>query len=129
MAQEIDLVAIAAEAGGRYAPEAYAFVGEGLRHAAQRLGREGKTGDDRHLRADELVQGVLELAAQRYGLLGRLLLRSWGLHRSEDIGAITFQLIEHGVFGKQPSDSQSDFADGPAFGHEIERLVRVRLAG
>jgi len=116
-----------AERYGQYPPEAYVFVGEGLRHAAKRLGRDQAGGVARHLVAQELVEGVLELAASRYGLLGRQVLRGWNLRRSEDIGRVTFHLIEQGVFGKQPSDSEDDFATGPDFAEVIEGRVRSRL--
>lgn len=127
MSEPIDLVQIASS-DERYAVEAYAFVGEGLRYASQRLGRDGSTGPDRHLDASELVSGVVALAAERWGLLGLQVLRGWGLRSSEDIGAITFQLIDHGVFGKQPSDRLEDFDGGPAFVSVLESAVRERLA-
>ena len=122
-----DLVALA-KLHGRFDPEAYAFVSEGLRHAAKQRGDELTEGSGRHLSAEELVSGVLDLAAQRYGLLAVQVLRQWGLRRSEDIGEITFHLIECGIFGKQPSDSQADFDNGPAFGRVIRERVTERLA-
>ncbi|MFW5698248.1 MAG: Minf_1886 family protein [Planctomycetota bacterium] len=126
MSKFTDLAALARQ-HGQYPVEAYSFVGEGLRHAARTLGKETATGDERHLAAIELVDGVLDLAAERFGLLAREVLRSWGLTRSEDIGAITYHLIECGVFGRQSSDSRSDFDNGPAFAHALEQRVRADL--
>lgn len=121
-----DLSAIARK-HGRFPVEAYAFVGEGLRHAAKRLGREDASGAGRHLTAKELVEGVLDLAASQFGMLARLVLRSWNLRRSEDIGAVTFHLIECGIFGKQPSDRLEDFEDGPGFATTLHELVASRV--
>lgn len=126
MSETPNLAAIA-DRHGSYQVEAYAFVGEGLRHASKRLGRDQASGEDRHLDAPELVEGVLELAASRYGLLARQVLAAWNIRRSEDIGAITFHLIEDGIFGKRPEDSEQDFADGPLFDEALPRLVRARL--
>ncbi len=126
MAETIDLATIARRHGA-YHVEGYAFVGEGLRHASKRLGRDQATGEERHLDAHELVEGVLDLAATRYGLLARQVLGSWCVRRSEDIGAITFHLIEDGIFGKRPEDDEADFADGPRFEETLRQLVEERL--
>ena len=45
----------------------------------------------------------------------------------EDIGEITFLLIEHGVFSKQPNDRLEDFVEGPAFGPTLAQRVHQRV--
>ena len=112
---------------GRFDAQAFAFIGEGLRHAAKRSGKDQATGSERHLTAGELVEGVLDLAAERFGLLADLVLRSWGLTGSGDIGSITFTLISHGVFSKQPSDRLEDFLAGPDFASDLVARCRTRL--
>jgi len=126
MSSTPDLVALAKQ-HGTYQVEAYAFVGEGLRHASKEHARRVSVSTE-HLAAEELIAGVLDLAASRYGLLARMVLRSWGLRRSEDIGQITFHLIDCGIFGKQPSDRLEDFDNGPDFAEVIEDRVAARLA-
>lgn len=126
MAQLPDITALAQGAGG-YDVEAFAFVGESLRHAARSLGRETAETDARHLSAAELVGGVLDLADRRFGLLADLVLRGWGITGSIDIGRITFALIEHGIFSKQPSDRIEDFTGGPDFAEELRTRARQRL--
>lgn len=121
-----ELTALAA-AHGQYPVEAYAFVGEALRHAAQSLGKQEAEGDDRHITARQLAEGVLALAAQRYGLQAADVLRAWGLIKSEDIGTITYHLIECGIFGRQPSDDRRDFDNGPPFSVALEEAVRQDL--
>lgn len=122
MSRITDLEAIAREFG-QYRVEAYAFVGEGL-HQTVRAQRQGS---GHHLSAAELVEGVLDLAAQRYGLIGAEVLAGWGLRRSEDLGVVTYHLIEKGLFGKAPTDSIEDFAAGPVFTAAIEERVRQRI--
>lgn len=121
-----DIDALAKAAGG-YAPEAIAFVGESLRHAARLFGKESAERDNRHLTAHELVEGMLDLATTRFGLMAELVLREWGLKSAEDVGRITFALIEVGVFSKQPSDRLEDFTGGPDFGGVLTKRSRQRL--
>jgi uncharacterized repeat protein (TIGR04138 family) len=121
-----DIEALAKAAGG-YAPEAIAFVGESLRHAARLFGKESAERDNRHLTAQELVEGMLDLATTRFGLMAELVLREWGLKAAEDVGRITFALIDVGVFSKQPSDRLEDFTGGPDFGGVLTKRSRQRL--
>ncbi len=116
-----------ARQSGRYDAEAFSFVSQGLCHAARRLGKRGRSGSDRHLCARELVEGTLDLAADRFGLLAELVLRNWGLRCPEDIGDITWTLIDHGVFSKQPDDRIEDFVEGPAFGPALAQRVHQRV--
>lgn len=121
-----DIEALAKSAGG-YAPEAIAFVGESLRHAARLFGKEQGERENRHLSAQQLIEGMLDLATTRFGLLAELVLREWGIRSGEDVGRITFALIEVGVFSKQDSDCIEDFAGGPDFGAVLALRSRQRL--
>jgi uncharacterized repeat protein (TIGR04138 family) len=112
---------------GRFDAQAFGFIGEGLRHAAKLFGKDAPGCAERHLTAPQLVEGVLDLAVERYGMLSDLVLRSWGVKRSEDVGSITFLFIEHGIFSKQASDRLEDFAGGPAFGPELAVRARRRI--
>lgn len=111
-----DLAGIATD-HGLFPIEAYAFVAEAMQHIAS----------DGHVTADELVDGLLALAAERYGLLARTVLRSWGLRSSREVGLVTFHLVEHGVFGKLPDDRREDFDHGPDFHRRLRELVVARL--
>lgn len=126
MAQIPDLHALAA-AQGRYDVEAFCFVSQGLRHAAKLYRKEKRTGESRHLTAAELVEGVIDLAAERFGLLAGPVLQQWGVRGSEDVGNITFTLIDNKVFAKQPSDRLEDFLGGPVFAELLTERVRARL--
>jgi len=112
----------------RFDVEAFCFVSQGLRHAAKLHRSARKSGASRHLNAQQLVDGVIDLAADRFGLLAELVLRSWGVRTSEDVGVITFALIDSKVFSKQPSDRLEDFYGGPEFPLALSERVRARLA-
>ena len=120
--KEVDIERLAAE-DGRYQGEALRFLGEALRHSASRHGRDGHSGPRGHLSARQLVDGAVDLAASRWSGLGGLVLRSWGLQRSEDLGAVTFLLIDAGVFSKEQDDRPEDFATG----EELDELVLERM--
>jgi uncharacterized repeat protein (TIGR04138 family) len=113
---------------GRFNVEAYVFVSQSLRHAAKSLGKTTAPRAQRHLTAEQLVEGALDLAVEQFGLLAEPVLRSWGIRTSEDLGLVTFALIEHGVFTKQPSDRIEDFYVGPDFGPAIRERVRIRIS-
>ncbi len=112
---------------GRYHVEGFHFVGQSLTHAVKLYRPEEVAGPARHLTARELIQGAIDLAATRYGLLGDLVLSSWGIRRNEDIGEITFALIEHGLFTKQPEDRLEDFAGHEQLPEAVRGCVRKRL--
>ena len=112
---------------GRFDAEAYAFVSQSLRHAAKLHRKDRASGSERHLSAQQLVEGALDLAVERYGMLADLVLRSWGVRGSEDLGSITFALIDHGVFTKQPSDRIEDFWAGPDFQDAVSVRVTDRI--
>jgi uncharacterized repeat protein (TIGR04138 family) len=128
MAKAQDLADIA-RVDGRFDAEALRLVGAGLRRAAEKTGKDRPDHPDRHLQAAELVDGVLDLAAERWSTLATPLLRSWGVARVLDIGEITFLLIAHGIFSKRESDRIEDF-DLPGSIHgRVQALVEARLAG
>lgn len=128
MSNEFDLAGLASRFGD-YPVEAYAFVGEGLQHATRNLGKDQQQGVERHITALELVDGILELAAMRYGLLATQVLSYWSLYCSKDIGQVTFHLIEEGLFGKQESDTLEDFDGGTQFNTLVRNYTRARLLG
>ena len=122
----VDLVRIARD-DGRFSVEAFQFVSESLGHAADLYGKRQLVGSARHLTAVELVTGAVDLAAQRWSLLGDLVLASWGIRDAGDIGMITFTLIEHGVFSKEPSDRLEDFKSADALVVAVASRVRARV--
>lgn len=127
MAQPTDMASIA-QSSDRYAVEAFEFVGRGLRHAVKILGREESPTAERHLDAAELVSGVLDLAVSQFGFLARPVLDSYLLRSPEDIGRITFLLIDHNIFTRQPSDHFEDFLVLPGFAQQLDERIQRRMA-
>ncbi len=91
----------------RFEVEAYIFLSEALNSSVSQL-KDG-TQPNRHVTAPELLYGLRDLALKQYGPMAFTLLNEWGLHKTDDIGEMVFQLIDEGMFGKQESDSIEDF--------------------
>ncbi len=89
-----------------YSAEAYTFMRQALDAAAEQF---HKSKESPHLSAEELYLGAAACALEEYGPLARLVLSRWGIRHSKDIGAIVYNLIEVGVFGKQESDKREQF--------------------
>lgn len=93
----------------RFSPVAYKLVRDGLAHTAKKLGKLHAEGAARHMDGAQLALGIRDFATERYGCAAAHLLISAGIRKSDDIGAIVFQLIEAGIFGKSETDHPDDF--------------------
>lgn len=98
----------------RFHREAYAFVMAALEHTIQRLGER------RHVSGPELLDGVRDLARDRFGMMAMAVFNAWGIRRTEDFGRVVFNLVEAGVLSKRDEDSVEDFRDGFDFATAFE---------
>jgi uncharacterized repeat protein (TIGR04138 family) len=102
----------------RYDRQAYYFLREALEHT-QKTKRAsepaGGQAEPRHVTGQELLEGIREFALQQFGPLAWLVLDEWGVRRCEDFGEIVFNLLEHGVLSKTPTDRREDFRGGYDF--------------
>ena len=87
----------------RYKPEAYVFVHDALGHTWSRLEQR------RHVTGRELLDGIRDLALQRYGRMAKAVLNSWGVKTTDDIGAIVFNLVNAGFLSRTEEDRIEDF--------------------
>ena len=87
----------------RYAEGAYLFVLAALEYAQERLVVR------RHINGRELAFAYRDLAIARYGVMSRIVLESWGVRSTEDIGAVVFTLVELGFLASLPSDTRDHF--------------------
>lgn len=87
----------------RYSRDAYRFVQEGLEYTVRRRGKRG------HVTGRELVEGLRDLARDKFGLMARTVLNQWGLRNTGDFGEIVFNLVEEQIMSKQDSDTREDF--------------------
>jgi uncharacterized repeat protein (TIGR04138 family) len=89
----------------RFDEAAYVFVLSALNYVLRQLP------EPRHISGRELVEGVRDLAIERFGPMARSVLEHWGIHETVDVGDIVFALVEHGVLIKQDEDTRTDFVD------------------
>ena len=92
-----------------YAQESYGFLLEALAKTRRALGRDG------HVTGIELLGGIQELAAERYGPLAAMVFREWGIKSSNDFGHMVYELVDKGVLFRQDEDSIQDFLGGKSY--------------
>ena len=81
------------------------------RHAQKLLIDSGQRRTVGHLTGPELLTGFAISPCDNLGRLARLVLGTWGITTTGDVGRIVFNLIDAGVFSKTDSDHQADFED------------------
>jgi len=106
-----DLLAPILRKDGRYMPEAYLFVRDGLDHTVRKLDTP------RHVSGQELLDGMREYALHEFGPVAKRVLSEWGINECIDFGHIVFNLVGEGLLGKTDEDSIKDFMGGYDF-HE-----------
>ena len=92
----------------RYQQDAYAFLRDALDFTTKQQ-KKIKGVSVRHVTGPELLEGVRQHALKEFGPLVMTVFDNWGIHSSEDIGNMVFNLIGAGVFGKTEEDSIEDF--------------------
>lgn len=97
----------------RYAREAYAFVVSALNTTVQALPEERlRDPERRHLSGGELLDGVVRMAHEEFGMLAPTVFSEWGVRTGEDVGRIVFQLVECRQLSARPEDTIADFTGG-----------------
>jgi len=99
---------------GRYSPDAYAFVMDGLDHTVSALEER------RHVTAHELLDGLCAFARGKFGMLACDVLRKWGITTARDVGDIVFHLIEAGILSRREEDAREDFDTSLDFKRVLE---------
>jgi uncharacterized repeat protein (TIGR04138 family) len=112
----------------RYSRNGYFFVLDALDYTIESLGRDCDVDEARHIGGKELLVGVQELAAEQFGPMASVCFERWGIHTTEDVGEIVFNLIDSGLLSRRPSDSRLDFADGLDFAPTFDERFRERIA-
>jgi uncharacterized repeat protein (TIGR04138 family) len=109
----------ACEKDSRYHFEACVFVCECVDYTCARLGGR------RDIRGAELLDGMCDLALERFGYMAPTVLEHWGVRSTEDFGNIVFNLVETGLLGKSPQDSIDDFRNVFELREELERRYTI----
>jgi uncharacterized repeat protein (TIGR04138 family) len=105
----------------RYPPAAYMLVFEGLEVALARLPAR------RHVTPVELIDGVRSAALQQWGLLARVVLESWNIHSTAEIGDLVFNLIERKLLVAGAEDNRAQFEDAFDFHEGFDRAFLDEL--
>jgi uncharacterized repeat protein (TIGR04138 family) len=99
----------------RFDERAYLFVLSALEFCQQRLPER------RHITGRELSLACRDLALDRFGVMSRVVLESWGVTSTADLGDAVFALVDLGLLMSQPTDTRDEFADVFDFDQAFER--------
>ena len=108
----------------RFARNAYYFVLDALDYTLVHYGKDRLTGEDRHVGAKELLDGIRDLAADQFGSMASFVFGQWGVKSTRDFGEVVFNLIDAGLLSRREDDSRLDFADGFDFDMAFEEKFR-----
>ena len=111
----------------RFARNAYEFILDALDHTMVTLGKDSKTGEDRHVGGTELLEGIRDLASSQFGPMAALVFQRWGIRNPEDFGEIVFNLVDIGLLSRRAEDSRLDFSTDQDFSADFEQRHRERL--
>ncbi len=97
-----------------YAPAAFAFVQDGLGYTSEIFQNRdvdsiGFDELDLHVSGQQLCMGLRDFAIDQYGLLAPVVLKHWGVKRTEDFGAIVYRMVKLELLRTSPQDSEEDF--------------------
>jgi len=96
---------------GRYPPDAFGFLHEGLARAVSQVYGEQAVTAQRHVSGAQLCHALRDLAIERWGMLARTVLAKWNIHATIDFGNMVYLLVESGLMRKTDEDSLEDFRD------------------
>lgn len=77
--------------------------------ARPRAGRRRRRQAERHVSGQQLCEAARLYGLQQYGYLAPIVLATWGIRRTDDIGEIVFNMIEIGQMRKTRADKRDDF--------------------
>ena len=106
----------------RYKEDAYVFVMEALAYTQKKFKRS------KHVKGEEMLQGMKELLLKKFGPMTINVLEHWGIKSTEDFGNIVFNLVENRVLSKTEDDNIEEFRDGYDFGEVFDSGYRKQLA-
>ena len=109
------------ERDNRYRLEAYLFVLEALFHTRRMFKKE------KHASGHELLEGIKDLALNRYGSMAKIVFEHWGIKETLDFGYIVFNMVDENVLSKTTDDKLSDFEKVFDFTEVFERSYRINV--
>ncbi len=113
----------------RYHVDAYQFVFDALQFMQEKLDKcippPMEAEESAHISGQELLEGVRELALQRFGLMTLPVFTHWGVASTEDFGKIVFELVELGKMRKTEHDRIGDFLAVYEFEDALDRAYEI----
>jgi uncharacterized repeat protein (TIGR04138 family) len=106
----------------RYKADSYAFVMEALAYTQK------KFKNPKHVTGEELLEGMKELLLNKFGPMALTVLNHWGIHTTDDIGNIVFNLVENKVLSKTDDDDIANFRNVYDFDEVFNKFYRKQLA-
>ena len=82
---------------------------------------------ERHLTGQELCEAIRRYAIEQYGLMAKVVLNSWGLHKTGDFGEIVYNLIEIGMMKKSKTDRREDFDNAYDFDQAFNEQFEIEI--
>jgi len=116
----------------RYKREAYQFVTEALHYAQEELGMGSPGQYDPHQRAYEphltgqqLCEAVRIYSLEQFGYMAKVVLNTWGIYSTSDVGEVVYNLIGIGKMKKSKRDRREDFDNVYEFEEALRRRFRI----
>ena len=106
----------------RYKEDAYTFVMEALSYTQKKFKCA------KHVKSEEMLQGMRELLLNKFGPMTMTVLEHWGIKSTEDFGNIVFNLVENRVLSKTQDDHIEEFSNGYNFEEVFDFGYRQQLA-
>lgn len=91
----------------RYNARGYAFLMDVVHYLSG--------ADDKHVSGEAVLDEFKERALDQYGPLTYTVLNEWGIHSTEDIGEMMFNLVDASRVHKDENDSSDAFLNGYDF--------------
>jgi uncharacterized repeat protein (TIGR04138 family) len=118
----------------RYRVDAYYFVLEALAFAQEELGLGAPSeeeleqgGFEPHLTGQQLCEASRIYALEQFGYMAKVVLNSWGIHSTSDLGEIVYNLIQIGKMKKSDRDRREDFDDVFDFDEALQQEFKITL--
>jgi len=108
-----------------YPAQAYEFVAEGVQYTVRRMMREEKDGLERHVTGAELIRGILEFAAARFGFLAPEVFEYWRFRSGRDIGNTVYAMIGAKLLSASPNDRIEDFDGMPDLPARLRGIIET----
>lgn len=120
----------------RYTLEAYDFVRRALSFAQDELIMSGdqppkededlEDDEERHLTGQQLCDAIRRFALDQYGYMARVVLKTWGITKTDDFGEIVYNMIRVEQMRKSPSDRREHFNDVYDFQEAFDDSFRIQ---